>query len=49
MCVLEVLDSSTHSGFELNDWGAVIGDLVVDDDIQFHSLGVNNTLQGLSA
>lgn len=49
MSILEVLDGSTHGSFELNDRGTVIGNLVVDDDVQFQSLGFQDTLQGLNA
>jgi len=41
MSTLEVLDGSTDGSLELDDWLAIIRNLVVDDDIKFHSTAVH--------
>lgn len=45
MGVLEVLDSSTGSGLELDDGFAIVGLLGVDDDLELHALGVHDALE----
>ena len=44
MGILEVLDSSTHGGLKLNDGSAIVGDLVVHDDIELETLGLHDAL-----
>lgn len=45
MRVVEVLDGGTDGGFELENCLAVVRDLVVDDDLEFHAILVHDTLQ----
>lgn len=42
---LEVLDSCTGSGLELDDLGTIIGRLGVDDDLEFHALVFHDTFE----
>jgi hypothetical protein len=44
--VLEVLDSSTSSGLELNDGVAVICGLGVDDDLELETFRLHDALEG---
>jgi hypothetical protein len=46
MGVLEVLDGSTSSGFELNNCVAVICGLGVDDDLELETFQVHDALEG---
>ena len=47
MSILEVLNGSSHGSLELDNWSAIVGDLVVDDNVEFHALVLHYTLQCL--
>jgi len=46
MCTLEVLDGRTNGSLKLDNWLAIIRDLVVDDDIELHSTSVHHAFEG---
>ena len=48
MGILEMLDSSTDGSFELDHGLAVVSDFGVDNDVQLHGLGLQETFHGLA-
>lgn len=46
MSILEMLDSSTGSSFELDNGVTIIGGLRVDDDVKLHALNLHDSLKG---
>src|SRR5258706_11556136 len=46
MCALEVLDGCTNSCLKLNNRRTIVCRLIVDDDIELHTLILDDTLDG---